>query len=197
MREAIGALEIVHGVVPPGVLPALEDLALRKAISTRLEDCGRTLINVEGGWTSGYRDDVADTLVESGLGVLPVGDRAVLVLLLLRTVAIPRARGNTTGETWGNTDGVRGTSIDDLAQNRNISKTQIKDSMSRLCSSGLVERRRSLLFPGPSLLRLTSKRSAQMWENLLLLAAPASLYAQAVRARRTGAVPPDNTLEVG
>jgi hypothetical protein len=183
--EAVGALEIVDGSVPSGVFPALEDPALRKAISARLEECGRTLIRVGEGWTSGYRDDVADTLIELGIGVLPPEDRAVLILVLLRTVAIPRARGSATGKTWGNTEGVRGTSVDELARNRNISKNQITESVRRLCGCGLVDRHRGMLLPGPALLRLTSKRAAQLWENLLLVAAPDSVYAQAVRARRT------------
>lgn len=185
VREAIGALEIADGLVPSGVFPALEDPALRKTVSARLEECGRALISVGDGWTSGYRDDVADALVELDIGVLAPQDRAVLVLILLRTVAIPRARGNRAGETWGNTDGAKGTSVDELALNRNISKTQIKESVRNLCTHGLVDRHRGMLLPGPALLRLTSRRSARLWENLLLLAAPDSLYAHAIRSRRT------------
>lgn len=195
VREAIGALEIVDGVVPSGVFPALEDPALRKAISARLEECGRTLIRVGEGWTSGYRDDVADALVKFGIGVLPPDDRAVLVLVLLRTVAIPRARGNTAGKTWGNTDGVRGTSVEELARNRDISKTQIKESVRRLWGAGLVDRRRGMLLPGPALLRLTPQRAAQLWENMLLVAAPDSIYAQVIRARRATPPTQGNPLE--
>jgi hypothetical protein len=195
VREAIGALEIVDGVVPQGVLPALEDPALRKAISARLEECGRTLISVGEGWTSGYRDDVADALVELGIGILPADDRAVLVLVLLRTVAIPRARGNTAGKTWGNTDGVRATSVDELARNRNMSKTQIRESVRRLCAGGLVDRHRGMLLPGPALLRLTPQRAAQLWENLLLLAAPDTIYARVVRARRATPPPTQRTAQ--
>ncbi|MFF7944514.1 hypothetical protein ACFZC5_32815 [Nocardia gamkensis] len=184
VREAIGALEIADGLVPSGVFPALEDPALRKTVSERLAECGRTLISVGDGWTSGYRDDVADALVKLDIGVLAPEDRAVLVLILLRTVAIPRARGSRAGETWGNTDRAKGTSVDELALNRNISKTQIKESVRNLATHGLVDRHRGMLFPGPVLLRLTPRRSAQLWENLLLLAAPDSLYAHAIRSRR-------------
>ena len=187
VREAIGALEIADGLVPSGVFPALEDPALRKTVTARLEECGRTLIGVGDGWTSGYRDDVADALIELDIGVLAPEDRAVLVLILLRTVAIPRARGSRAGETWANTGGVRGTSVDELALNRNISKTQIKESVRKLSAHGLVDRPRGMLLPGPALLRLTAQRSAQLWENLLLLAAPDSLYADAIRSRRTNA----------
>lgn len=182
--EAIGALEIADGVVPSGVFPALEDPALRKTVSARLGECGRTLISVGDGWTSGYRDDVADALAELRIGVLAPEDRAVLVLILLRTVAIPRARGSGAGETWGSSNGVRGTSVDELTLNRNISKTQIKESVRNLSVQGLVGRHRGMLLPGPALLRLTPQRSTQLWENLILLAAPNSVYAHAIRGRR-------------
>ncbi len=193
--EAIGALEIADGLVPSGVFPALEDPALRKTVRARLEECGRTLISVGNGWTSGYRDDIANALVELDIGVLAPEDRAVLVLILLRTVAIPRARGSRAGETWANTDGVKGTSVDELALNRNMSKTQIKESVRSLSTHGLVDRRRGMLLPGPALLRLTPQRSAQLWENLLLLAAPESLYAQAIRSRRTSGPQRDDHQE--
>ena len=196
VREAIGALEIVDGFVPPGAFPALEDPALRKAITAGLEGCGRTLIRVGEGWTSGYRDDVADSLVEGGIGVLSPEDRAVLALVLLRTVAIPRARGNTAEKTWGNTDGVRGTSVDELKKNRNISNAQIIASVRNLCAARLVDRRRKLLLPGPALLRLTPQRAAQLWENLLLVAAPDSIYARVVRARRATPPTPEKSKDM-
>jgi hypothetical protein len=195
VREAIGALEIVDGTIDPGVFSALDDPALRKSVSTVLEECGRTLIKVGDGWTTGYRDDIADTLAEQGIGVLAAADRAVLVLVLLRSVAIPRARGNTAGKTWGNSDGVRGTSIDELKQNRDISRAQIVESVRRLHAAGLVGRRRGMLYPGPALLRLTPQRAAELWENLLLVAAPDSIYARALRARRAAPRPTGNSEE--
>lgn len=195
VREAIGALEIVEGAIGPGVFSALDDPALRKSVSTVLRQSGRTLIKAGDGWTTGYCDDIADTLAEQEIGVLASADRAVLVLVLLRSVAIPRARGKTAGTTWGNSDGVRGTSIDELKQNRDISRAQIEESIRRLHAAGLIGRRRGLLYPGPALLRLTPQRAAQLWQNLLLVAAPDSIYARALRARRAAPPTPDNLEE--
>ncbi len=165
VREAIGALEIADGLVPSGVFPALEDPALRKTgrhtprgVRSNADQCRRRV-------DERYRDDVADALVELDIGVLAPEDRAVLVLILLRTVAIPRARGSRIGETWGTTDGAKGTSVDELALNRTISKTQIKESVRNLSTHGLVDRHRGLLFPGPALLRLTPARSTRLWEK--------------------------------
>jgi len=58
---------------------------------------------------SGYDDEVADTLAGLDVGVLSPTDRTVLALVLLRTVAIPRARGELSGNAWVTPDGARPT----------------------------------------------------------------------------------------
>ncbi|MEU4253497.1 hypothetical protein AB0F15_39505 [Amycolatopsis sp. NPDC026612] len=190
--DAIGALEIADGVVPVTDFPALTDPALRAAVATRLKRCGRVLNKVGGGYTSGYDDDVADVLVRDGIGVLAPQDRAVLALVLLRCVAIPRARGASVSENWAGATGERSTSLDELAQNRALGKTHIRKSLRRLRAAGLIRRSpRAGITPGPALHRLTPQRTAALWEDLLILAAPDSAYAHVLRSRRTSGDLPD------
>jgi hypothetical protein len=190
--DALGALEIADGVVPATGFPALTDPALRAAVATRLERCGRVLNKVADGYTSGYADDVADVLVREGVGILAPQDRAVLALVLLRCVAIPRARGASASETLAGAAGSRSTTPDELAQNRAMTKSAIRKSLQRLQAAGLIRRSpRAGITPGPALHRLTSQRTSVLWEDLLILAAPESAYAHVLRKRRASS----DTLE--
>jgi hypothetical protein len=68
---------------------------------------GRCLLNVgDGRWTSGYDDAVADEVLASAIGALEPGDRAVLALVLLHCVAIPRAAGRITSTDWTDAESV-------------------------------------------------------------------------------------------
>lgn len=185
VQDAVGALEIAEGIVPMEAFTALREPALRRVVADRLAGCGRMLLPVGEGWVSGYDDAVADELVARGYGTLSRVDRAVLALVLLRTVAIPRARGEVAGEAWVVEHGARPTSIDELAQNRHLTKAQITTSVRRLRTVGLLRPgHRADLVPGPALHRLTRQRTTWLWEDLLLLAAPDSPYAQVLRNRR-------------
>lgn len=191
VRDAIGALEIAEGVVPDSVFPALREPALRNVVAQRLAACGRVLVSVEQGWVSGYDDQAADALVELGVGVLSPADRAVLALVLLRTVAVPRARGELRGTAWVTQDGARPTSIAELNHNRHLSKKQITESVRKLRTLGLLRPgHRAGILPGPALYRLSSQRAAWLWEDLLMLAAPDSSYARVLRERRTARAAP-------
>src|SRR5258707_9981612 len=185
VRDAIAALEVAEGVVPAAAFPALQDPALRSAVTHRLGACGRVLISVGAGWVSGYDDEVADTLGELGIGLLSPTDRAVLALVLLRTVAIPRARGELSGNAWVTPDGARPTTVAELNHNRHHTKRQITESLRTVRTLGLLKPgHRSGIVPGPALYRLSGQRAAWLWEDLLMLAAPESSYARVLRARR-------------
>jgi hypothetical protein len=90
---ALGAVETADAPVPRSAFRALADGTLRSTLEDLLEAAGRVLLEVGDGFVSGYDDRVAERLVDHGVGVLPPDDRAVLTLVLLHTVAIPRARG--------------------------------------------------------------------------------------------------------
>jgi hypothetical protein len=185
VRDAIGALEIAEGVVAASAFAALREPALRRVVGERLAACGRALISTEEGWVSGYDDQAADAVADLGIGVLSPADRAVLALVLLRTVAIPRARGELSGTAWVTPDGARPTSIAELNHNRHLSKKQITESVRKLRTLGLLRPgHRAGILPGPALHRLSAQRAAWLWEDLLMLAAPDSAYARVLRARR-------------
>jgi hypothetical protein len=172
-------------VVPAAAFPALQDPALRSAVGQRLAACGRVLISVGPGWVSGYDDAVADALTGLGVGVLSPADRAVLALVLLRTVAIPRSRGELSGSAWVTADGARATTVAELNHNRHLTKKQITESLRNLRTLGLLRPgHRSGIMPGPALYRLSQQRAAWLWEDLLMLAAPDSSYARVLRTRR-------------
>ncbi len=191
VHDVIGALEIADGVVPEAAFPALTDPALRGEVAARLGRCGRALNRVGDGYTSGYDDRVADVLVREGTGALDPQDRSVLALVLLRCVAIPRARGASASSSWADATGIRSTSKEELEQNRAFNKKDIKLSLQRLQAAGLIRRSaRAGITPGPALHRLTPRRTSALWEDLLILAAPDSAYARVLRQRRaTGELP--------
>jgi hypothetical protein len=181
--DAIGALELADGPVP-ATLPALAEPALRAIVAARLAGCGRVLMQRPDGFVSGYDDTIANELLARGIGCLHRTDRAVLALVLLRTVAIPRARGKLTGDEWVQAQTVA-TTVEELAQNRHLTKTAITTSVRRLRGLGLIRvGHRSDIVPGPQFQRLTPGRSSALWEDLLLLTAPSSSYARVIRARR-------------
>ncbi len=190
VRDAIGGLETAEGIVPAAAFPALREPALRRVVEERLAACGRVLISTQEGWVSGYDDRAADALAGLGIGVLSPADRAVLALVLLRTVAIPRARGELSGTAWVTPDGARPTSVPELNHNRHLSKKQITESVRKLRALGLLRPgHRAGILPGPALHRLSPLRAAWLWEDLLMLAAPDSSYARVLRARRAAPAP--------
>src|SRR4051812_47964767 len=77
---AFAAVETAETPVPASASPALRAPALRHAVERMLAASGRTLVELDGGWLSGYDDRIADRLVADGLGALPPQDRAVLAL---------------------------------------------------------------------------------------------------------------------
>ncbi len=179
---AAAAVEVADAPVPTRAFGALSDPALRAAVEDALSAAGRCLVQHDTGWVSGYRDDIADRLVEQGLGVLKPKDRAVLVLVLLHTVAIPRARGRIDSEDWTVSEP---TSVEELERNRNLNATDIRRSLRRLRTVGVLRYgHRSAIAPGPQFLRLTQKRNMRLWEELVLLCRPEGMLAHVIRRRR-------------
>ena len=186
VTAAVAAVELADAAVPSDAFRALADPTLRRVATEVLADAGRQLLSVDGGWLSGYDDAVADRLVEEGVGVLAPTDRAVLALVLLHTVAIPRARGRLAGARWTDAEPV---DLDELAKSRALSKQAIRASVRRLRSLGVLRQgHRPPLAPGPQLDRLSPERSRRLWEDLMLLCQPDGMMAAAIRRRR-GAEP--------
>ena len=180
---AAAAVDVADAPVPTEAFRALTDPGLRAAVEDALSAAGRCLVQHDGGWMSGYRDDIADRLVEQGLGVLKPKDRAVLALVLLHTVAIPRARGRIESEDWTLSEA---TTVEELERNRHLNASDIRRSLRRLRTLGVLRHgHRSAIAPGPQFLRLTHERNARLWEELVLLCRPEGMLAQVIRRRRS------------
>ena len=188
---AFAALE--HGAhpVPEAQLLALRDATLRAALQRLLHELGRTLVQpVPHEWTSGYRDDVAAAVIADGGQPLGVIDRAVLVLVLIHSVAIPRSQGQLDRDSWAS---AHPTPAEELQRFSQLPRTEVRAALARLRAAGLVqlvpERGRgpgqgSAYLPGPQLQRLTPAARRRLQEDLVLAAAPDTPLAAAVRARR-------------
>ena len=182
---ALAAVETADEPVQPGGFRALLDPSLTAALRRCLADAGRILLRVDGGWLSGYDDTVAARLADEGAGVLRTDDRAVLALVLLHTVAIPRARGKS-GTSWTDAES---TSKHELAKSK-IPRKTIDASVSRLRDAGvLAYGAKHRIVPGPQFARLTEKASASLWEELVLVAQPHGVMAQVIRRRRAANAP--------
>src|SRR5450631_2942546 len=98
---AFAALEHGSAAVHEANALALRDATLRSSLHGLLHELGRTLVPAGPHlWTTGYRDDVAAELTADGWHPLPVIDRAVLVLILIHSVAIPRSQGTLDRDSW-------------------------------------------------------------------------------------------------
>lgn len=189
---AFAAVEHGRGPVPEAGLAALRDATLRRHLQRLLERVGRTLVPVGGGqWTSGYDDDITARLTDEGWQSLPAVDRAVLVLVLIHSVAIPRSQGLLGGDAWTS---AHPTSADELVKYAQLPRSDIRPALQRLRAAGLVQsapwRGRApdagtAYLPGPALHRLTPAARQRLEHQLILAAAPESPLAASIRARRT------------
>jgi hypothetical protein len=194
VQDAIAALETAEGVVPAHHLVALRDPGFRAIVEEHLASHGRVLLNVEHdgiiGYASGYQDDVADELSRLQIGTLNSIDRAVLALVLLKTVAIPRAHGRHSHDRW--LGDARPVSFDELCKYRYLSDKQLRESLRRLRTIGLLRLgHRGRIEPGLAFLRLTPRRSATLWEDLIIACDPKGPYARLlIRQRNSNAEQP-------
>lgn len=178
---AVAAVESADAPVDPGRFAALQDPGLRAYVAAALTACGRTLVEVDPGWLSTYDDGIADALADEGTGTLDEKDGAVLALVLLHTVAIPRARGRITGTDWTQAEA---TTLDELQRNRHLTRLDIQRSLRRLRSLGILRPGlRGAIAPGPQFLRLSEARAKRIWDELIVVAQPESTLAQIIRRR--------------
>ena len=190
---AFSAVQYAAHPVAEVQLAGLRDVTLRRHVQKLLKLIGRTLVHVDGThWTSGYADDIAATLTTQGWQPLSVIDRAVLVLVLIHSVAIPRSEGILTGDSWKS---ARPTTVDELRTTR-ISGEERRLALQRLRAAGLIQLSGDhsggpSYIPGPQLQRLTPAARRRLQDQLILAAAPASPIAEAIRARNGTSTPAD------
>ncbi|MGH3238878.1 MAG: hypothetical protein ACRDNL_00770 [Spirillospora sp.] len=169
---------------------ALREPALRRTVEEMLKLSGRTLVRSEQTrWISGYRDDVAAELAQDPECVRPVQERAVLALVLIHSVAIPRAAGSLTDDSWLSP---YPTPMDELRRRTQLPLGELEASLRRLRLAGLVSQVKAGaddtggFVPGPQFHRLTDAARRRLQEELVLAAGPDSPLAAAIRARRRG-----------
>lgn len=179
--SVVCALETATGPLPATAYRALAEADLREVVTRLLAAAGRVLIPIGTRYTSGYDDQISDRLAAEGVGVLLPGDRAVLTLVLLFSVAIPRAEGKAAPEaSW---TGGRPVSRERLRGTK-VPNPVIKAAIQRLLDAGIIREVGPGLVPGPQFDRLTQAMSAALFEELVLLAEPEGILADAIRRRR-------------
>jgi hypothetical protein len=103
--------------------------------------------------------------------------------VLLRTVAIPRARGVHEDDRW--TTSEHPTTLDELAKNRQISKAAISEALRGLRNKGYVAPASAGGYvPGPALARITPRLRTMLWEDLVILGRPNGYMATRIRQQR-------------
>jgi hypothetical protein len=189
---AWGALEYGSEPASEAALPALRDAALRHLLDQMLHRTGRTLVHAGASlWTSGYQDDIAAELAANGWGVLPPLERAALTLVLIHSVAIPRAEGRLAGDDWQSPHPTTPTRLRKLSQVHG--QRRLSDALQWLRAAGLVRAVRGAdpemtgasYVPGPALRRLTLAARQRLQENLILAVGPDTALATAITVRRS------------
>lgn len=178
---AVCALESASGPLPATSYRALAEPTLREVVSVMLAAAGRVLVHAGAGYTSGYSDHIAERLAAEGTGILQPDDRAVLTLVLLFAVAIPRAEGRIPAEApW--------TYARPVARERlygtHVKNSVIDSALQRLRDAAIVRAVKDGLVPGPQFDKLTPAMSAVLFEELVLLAEPQGALADSIRRRR-------------
>ncbi|MGP3958686.1 hypothetical protein ACTWPT_21965 [Nonomuraea sp. 3N208] len=186
--ELVAAFMVVEHAAEPVQevrFAALRDPALRRTLGEMLARRGRTLIQHRDRWISGYDDALND--VEPGVTPLGVSERAVLTLVLVHSVAIPRAEGLLPEDSWLSP---HPTPADELRRHTQLPIGELEAALRTLRHAGLLGQVKAGeeaggYVPGPQFHRLTPAARRRLQEELILAAGPNTPLAVAVRARRS------------
>lgn len=207
--ELVAAYMVVEHAAEPvqeGRFAALRDPALRHTLGEMLARRGRTLIQLRERWTSGYDDTCATAtradpspgetavgggsqgaVAEAERAELGVSERAVLTLVLVHSVAIPRAEGLLPEDSWMSP---HPTPVDELRRHTQVPIGELESALRTLRHAGLLAQVKAGeeaggYVPGPQFHRLTPAARRRLQEELILAAGPHTPLAAAVRARRS------------
>ncbi|MEV8633499.1 hypothetical protein AB0395_17750 [Streptosporangium sp. NPDC051023] len=183
--EIVAAFMVVEHAAEPvheARFPALRDPAPRRTLAEMLRRRGRTLVQDREAWTSGYADETA---ARTGT---PLGEaeRAVLVLVLVHSVAIPRAEGLLPADSWLSPFPAQ---ADELRRHTRLPVGELDAALRTLRHAGLLVQVKAGeeaggYVPGPQFHRLTPRARRRLQEELILAAGPHTPLAAAVRANR-------------
>jgi DNA-binding transcriptional ArsR family regulator len=179
--SALTAVETANDPVLARDFLGLQDPTLRAKIEHCLHLQGRVLISVGHGFLSGYDYDVSQRLAEEGIGVLREDDRAVLTLIILHGIAIPRASGKIHAVDWMNSVPVEREKLNESK----IPKSTVQHSVQRLRNAGIIRfGKPGSIMIGPQFARLVPEILDVLWENLILLAQPDGMMSEIIHQRR-------------
>ncbi|WP_246238391.1 hypothetical protein [Acrocarpospora corrugata] len=179
---AFMAVEYVAEPVHEARFAALRDPALRRTLADMLARRGRTLIQRRDSWISGYQDGIP-----SGQAQPSEGERAVLTLVLIHSVAIPRSEGLLSEDTWLSPYPVP---VEELRKRTLLPIGELDAALRTLRHAGLLTQIKGAdetaggYVPGPQFHRLTQTTRARLQEELILAAGPHTPLAVAIRSRR-------------
>lgn len=186
VQAAVCAVETSMLPVPSSSYRALAEIPLRMVVESVLASAGRTLLTVGRGYLSGYDETIRGRLVREGVGVLPVEDRAVLTLVVVFSVVIPRASGAVPPEAlWTQGEPV----LKEQLRSTVVPDGVLDAALRRLTDADLVRYARPGLLLGHQFLRLTPQVETRLFEELVLLADPHGALAESIRRRRDCAGP--------
>lgn len=177
---AFVAVETAAEPVHEARFAALRDPALRRALTEMLARRGRVLLQRADSWISGYTDAYRVT-------PLPEAERAVLALVLVHTVAIPRAEGLLGEDTWLSPHPV---ATEELRRRTLLPIGELEAALRALRQAGLIAQQKTSeegaggYVPGPQFHRLTRAARARLQEELILAAGPQTPLAVAIRDKR-------------
>ncbi|WP_235966204.1 hypothetical protein [Herbidospora solisilvae] len=177
---AFVAVETAAEPVHEARFAALRDPALRRALMEMLARRGRVLQQRRDAWISGYTDAYRVTS-------LPEAERAVLALVLVHSVAIPRAEGLLGEDTWLSQYPV---ATEELRRRTLLPIGELEAALRSLRQAGLIVQQKTSeegaggYVPGPQFHRLTRAARARLQEELILAAGPQTPLAVAIRAKR-------------
>jgi hypothetical protein len=114
-------------------------------------------------------------------------ERAVLTLVLVHSVAIPRAEGLLPEDSWLSP---HPTPADELRRHTQLPIGELESALRTLRHAGLLTQVKAGeeaggYVPGPQFHRLTPAARRRLQEELILAAGPDTPLAAAVRARRS------------
>jgi hypothetical protein len=186
IMSATRALDEAQLPLARATFRALGDATLRAGVKELLRAEGRTLIETPSGFTSGYDNDVRRALTADGIGVLSAEERAVLTLVLLHCVAIPRADGRIPPERADDWTHAVPVHPETLRNSRHLTDSSIADATRRLRDADILAYgAQRLIKPGPQFHRLTPEVIADLYDDLVLLAEPNGMLAESIQRRRT------------
>ncbi|WP_327643735.1 hypothetical protein [Micromonospora zamorensis] len=184
VRAALTAVETAEAPVPASAFRALMDPMLRAVLERCLAEQGRILMRTGQSFLSGYADTVSERLAVAGVGLLRQEEQAVLTLVILHGIAIPRAAGRLRSQSWTDAEPVPRS----LLVRSQIPDSKIGAALQRLRDAGILTwGPRRTVVPGPQFHRLSPAVTERLWENLILLAEPHGIMAEVIQRRRNRA----------